>query len=209
MREDAILEHEIVRDRHRNDEQVGTSGGQRRLEQSGLGELQLAAVAAPAFRIEEQVVLLENLRDIRLQRDEVRRVFGVAANRNRAGDVLVEQPERSAEKIDAGGDERRSNAVVVEHERFDEVVGVALVIRRVDDAVRPDRVGDVMELFVMAFDLAEDGKERMLQRAVNRIPLRRAQLVEIPVNSLASLRAALAVPAAQVLQYFRAREHGL
>ena len=61
----------------------------------------------------------------------------------------------------------------------------------------------------MAFDLAEDGKERMLQRAVNRIPLRRAQLVEIPVNSLASLRAALAVPAAQVLQYFRAREHGL
>ena len=46
------------------------------------------------------------------------------------------QAERAAEQVDAGGDERRPDAVVVEHERLDEVVGVALVVRRVDDAVR-------------------------------------------------------------------------
>ena len=49
----------------------------------------------------------------------------------------------------------------------------------------------------------------MLQRAVELVPLRRAQLVEIAVDALARLRAALAVAAAQVLEHLLAREDGL
>ena len=45
------------------------------LKQPGLRRLQLAAVAAAAFRIEEQIVLLQDLGDVRLQRDQVRRVL--------------------------------------------------------------------------------------------------------------------------------------
>ena len=129
---------------------------QRRVEQPGLRRLQLAAVAAAAFRIEEQIVLLEDLGDVRLQRDQVRRILRVAADRDRAGDVPVDQTERTAEQVDAGGDERRPDAVVVEHERLDQVVGVALVVRRVDDAVRADRGRDVVQVLVLALDLAED-----------------------------------------------------
>ena len=103
--------------------------------QPGLRRLQLAAVAAAAFRIEEQIVLLQHLGDVGLQRDQVRRILGVAADRNRAGDVVVDQAERAAEQVDAGGDERRPDAVVVEHERLDEIVDVALVVGGVDDAV--------------------------------------------------------------------------
>ena len=49
---------------------------------------------------------------------------------------------------------------------------------------------DVMQVFVLALDLAEDRIERMLQRAVERVPLRRPQLVEIAVDALARLRPA-------------------
>jgi hypothetical protein len=82
-----IFEHEVVGDR------TGTMtrsdiGLQRRVNQPGLRGLQLAAVAAPAFRIEEDVVLLEDLGDVRLQRDQVGRILRVAADRNRTGDVL-------------------------------------------------------------------------------------------------------------------------
>ncbi len=137
LREDVILEHEVVGDGDRNDRPGRRrSARERRVNQPGLRRLQLAAVAASAFRIEEQVVLLEDLGDVRLQRDQVRRILGVAADRNRAGDVPVKQAERTAEQVDAGGDERRPDAVVVEHQRLDEIVGVALVVRGVDDAVR-------------------------------------------------------------------------
>ena len=135
-REDVILEHQVVRDRRRHDHEVRAFGRQRRVNQPGLRRLQLAAVAASAFRIEEEVVLLQHLRDVRLQRDQVRRILRVAADRDRAGDVAMQQAERTAEQVDARGDERRPDAVVVEHQRLDQIVGVALVIRRVDDAVR-------------------------------------------------------------------------
>ena len=133
----------------------------------------------------------------------------MAADRDRAGDVPVQQAERTAEQVDAGGDERRPHAVVVEHERLDEVVGVALVIRGVDDAMGARRVQDVMQILGLALDLSEDGVERMLQRAVDRIPLRRPQLLEIGVDALARLIAVLPVIAAEVSEHLLALEDGL
>jgi hypothetical protein len=76
-----ILEHEIVGDRDRDDDEVGAFGAERGVEQPGLRRLQLAAVAAPALGIEEQIVLLENLGDVGLERDQIRRVFRGAAGR--------------------------------------------------------------------------------------------------------------------------------
>ena len=171
-------------------------GLQRRVQQPGLRALHLAAVAAPAFRIEEEVVTAQQLRDVRLQRDQVHRIFHVAADRHRAGHVTMQQPERAAEQIDAGGDDRRPDAVVVEHQRLDQVVGVTPVIGRVDDAARARGGLDDLDVLADAFDLAENRIERMLQRAVDRIPLRRPQLVEIAVDPLA--RRAPAVAALQI-----------
>ena len=58
--------------------------------------------------------------------------------------MAVEEAEGTAEQVDAGRDERRTDAVVVEHQRFDQVVGMALVIRRVNDPVRPGGRRDVV-----------------------------------------------------------------
>ena len=176
--------------------------------QPGLRRLELAAVAASAFRIEEQVVLLQHLRHVGLERDEIRRILDVAADRNRAGDVAMNQSERAAEQIDARGDERRADAVVVEHQRLDQVIGVAAVIRRVDDAVAARGGDDVMQVFVLAFDLAENRIERMLQRAIEPVSLRGAQLFEIRENPLASLFAAFAI-SPEVLDDLFASQDGL
>ncbi len=97
----------------------------------------------------------------------------------------VDQTERPAEQIDAGRDQRRSDAVVVEHERLDQVIGMALVVRRVDDAMRAHGADDVRQVLVLALDLAQDWIQRMLERAVELVPLRRAQLVEVSVDLLA------------------------
>ena len=118
----------------------GTPASRHALSSPVFDRLELAAVAAAAFRIEEQVVLVQQLADVGLQRDQVRRILGVAADRHRAGDVLVDQPERSAEQVDAGGDDRRPDAGIVEHQRLDEIVDVAAVVRRVDDASLLGRV---------------------------------------------------------------------
>ena len=55
---------------------------------------------------------------------------------------------------------------------------------------RPARVAaSTISMFSCdALDLAEDRIERMLQRAVDRIPLRRPQLVEIPMDPFARAR---------------------
>jgi hypothetical protein len=50
-----------------------------------------------------------------------------------------------------------------------------------------------MKVFVLAFDLAKDGIERMLQRAIQTVPLRRAQFFEIPEDPLPGLLTALTV----------------
>ena len=132
-------------------------------------------------------MLLEDFGDVRLQRDQVRGILGVAPNRDRARDVLVDQTERSAEQVDAGGDQRRTDTVVVEDQRLHQIVGVALVIRRVDDAVRAHGADDVLQVLVLPFDLPKDGIERMLQRPVELVPLRRPQLVEVGVDLLAGV----------------------
>ena len=179
------------------------------MQQAGLRRLQLAGVAASALDVEEQVAALQQLGDVGLQRDQVGRVLGVAPDRDRAGDVAVKQAERPAEQVDAGGRDRRPDAVVVEHERLDQVVEVRLVVRDVDDAARARRLLRDGDVLVDALDLAQDRIERMLERAVDRVALRRAQLVEVGVDPLARLQFALAVPAAQVARDVFPREHRL
>ncbi len=183
-----IFEHEVVGDCGRNDDEIALLRGQRGVNQSNPGRLQLAAVAAAAFGIEEQIVLLDDLGDVRLEGDQVRRILGVAADGNRPGHVAVEETEGAAEQVDAGRDERRADAVVVEHQRFDEVVGMALVIRRVDDPVRAGRRSDMVQVLVLPLDLAQDRIERVLQRPVDRISLLGLQLIEISVNPIAGRR---------------------
>ena len=166
-REDVVLEHEVVGDGVRHDDEIGAVGGQRGVNQSGLERFQLAAVAAPALGIEEQVVLLEHLGDVRLERDQVRGILRVAADRDGAGHVALDQAERPAEQIDPGGDQRRPDAVVVEHERLHQVVDVAPVVRDVDDAVLALGGRHLRQVLADALDLAENRVERVLQRAVH------------------------------------------
>jgi hypothetical protein len=123
--------------------------------------------------------------------------------------VPVNQPERTAEEVDAGGDERRSDAVIVEHQRLDQVIGVAFVVRRVDQPVIADRVEDMMEVFVMAIDLPEDWIERMLQSPIDCVPLGCPQLVEISKDPIPRLVAASAVRPAQVLDDLFPGQDGL
>ena len=66
-----------------------------------------------------------------------------------------------------------------------------------------------MQVLVLALDLAEDRVQRMLERPVELVPLRRPELVEVAVDLLAGLRAAFTVVAAQVLENFLAREDSL
>ncbi len=210
MREDVILENEVVRDGHRQDDDVRLDGRQRRVDEPGLRILQLAAVAASAFRIQKQVVLLQHLGDVRLERDEVCGIFGVAPDRNRAGDVLVDQAERSAEQVDAGRDERRPDAAVVEDDRLDQIVDVALVVRRVDDAMIARRVDRVVRLLRNLLDFSENWIQRMLQRAIHLVSLRSTELVEIAVNAFErGFFVLFAVSAAQIFDDFVTREDRL
>ena len=61
-----------------------------------------------------------------------------------------------------------------------------------------DRGRHVMQIFVKPLDLAQDRIERMLQRAIELVALRRAQFVEIRVHLVT-----------RVLQNLFAREHRL
>ena len=62
---------------------------------------------------------------------------------------------------------------------------------------------------MLPLDLPEDRVERMLQRPVDRRPLRRAQFFEVGVYPFSSLVAAFAEPAAEVLDDFLTRQDGL
>jgi hypothetical protein len=64
-------------------------------------------------------------------------------------------------------------------------------------------------VFVEAIDLAEDWIEGMFQRPVDRIALGRAELVEVPVDSLARVQFGLAMPATQVSRHVFAGEDSL
>ena len=76
---------------------------------------------------------------------------------------------------------------------------------------RPARGGLLRDLDVLVdpLDLAQDRIERVLQRAVDGVALRGAQLVEVAVDPLARLQLALPVPAAQVARDVLSREDRL
>ena len=207
-RQVAVFEDEIVGDGHRHHHHVGLVRAQGRMQQAGLRRLHLAAVAPAALDVEEEVVLFEHLRHIRFERHQVGRIAAVPSNRNRTGDVPVHQAERTAKKVDAGGNQRRANAVVVEHERLDEVIGVALVIRGVHHTVAGRRGNGVVQILVLALDFPEDGVERMLERSIQLVPLRRPQFVEIGDDTFPHLVAALAIAPPQVLDDLRPCQHG-
>ncbi len=86
---------------------------------------------------------------------------------------------------------------------------MALVVRRIHDAVAARRVQHVVEVFGLPLDFSENRVQRMLQRPVERISLRRPQLVEIAVNALAGAIAVLPVVAAKVAKHLFALEDGL
>ena len=76
---------------------------------------------------------------------------------------------------------------------------------------RPARVaccGDV-DVFVDAFDFAKDWIERVFQRPVNRIALRRPQFIEIRVDAFACFEFRLPMAAAQVPRHIISGEDGL
>src|ERR671912_2109047 len=72
------------------------------------------------------------------------------------------------------------------------------MVRHVNDAARARRRLRHGDVFLDALDLPENRVKRMLQRAVDRIALGRAELVEVRVDPLARLQLALPVTAAQV-----------
>jgi hypothetical protein len=57
--------------------------------------------------------------------------------------VLVQQPERAAEQVDARGDDRRPQVVVLEDQQLDQVVEMALVIGDVADTPRVEGLPEV------------------------------------------------------------------
>ena len=152
---------------------------------------------------------LQQFRDVRFERHQVRRVLGVAADRDRAGHVAMDESKRAAEEVNPRGDDRGADAVVVDDERLDEIVEVALVVRNVDRPSLARRFLGDADVLLDALDLAKDGIERMLERAIDRIPLRGAQLVEIGVDPLARLKLGLAVASTQVARDVLARQHCL
>ena len=200
-----ILEHHVVGDRHRYDDgsRVGLHGG---MQQAGFRGLELPRVAPPPLEVEEQVVALEQLGDVCLERHQVCRVLCVPANGNRTRHMPVNQPERAAEQIDARGNDGRPDSVVVEHQRLDQVVDMALVVRDVDDTPRARRLLRDLDMLVDPFNLPEDGIERMLQRTVDGVSLRRSEFVEVGMDPLARLELRLTGAATQIARYFLARE---
>ena len=204
-----VLEHEVVGDSDGHDHDVGAPGLQDRLQQSRLQGLELAAVAASALRVEEQVVPVHELGHVRPQRGEVGGVAGVPANRDGAGHVAVQQPHGPVEQVDAGGDDGGPDAVVVEHHELDEVVHVALVVRGVDDAVRSGRGLGPLDVLGARLYLAQDRVQGVLQGAIHLVPLGRPELLEVGGNPLLRLVGTQPGAAAEVPRHLLPRQHGL
>ena len=131
--------------------------------------------------------MLEQLGDVRPERDQVERVLAVAPDRHRAGHVLVQQPQRAAEQVDAGGKQRRPDAVVVEHQRLDQIVEMALVIGDVDHAAAPDAVLRELHVFGNALDLAQNRIERVLKGPVEPVALGGAEFFQVALDPLPRL----------------------
>ncbi len=69
----------------------------------------------------------------------------------------MNQSERATEEIDSGGNDRRADAVVVDDERLDQIVEMALVIGDVDDPPAPRRFLRDADVLVDALDLPRIG----------------------------------------------------
>ena len=68
---------------------------------------------------------------------------------------------------------------------------------------------DVMQVFVFALDFSEDWIQRMLERAIEAVSLRRPELVKIRKNPVASLLVAFAVAPAEVFDHLFTGQHSL
>src|SRR5688572_3667023 len=73
-REHMIFDHQIVGDRGRHDPEVRMLRLQGRVQQSRFGRFDLATVAAAPLGEEKEVLLPQQLRDVRLQRHQIDRV---------------------------------------------------------------------------------------------------------------------------------------
>jgi hypothetical protein len=86
---------------------------------------------------------------------------------------------------------------------------MALVIRDVHHAPAARGVDGVLDVLGDAPDLSQDRVQRVLQRPVEPVPLRRPQLDEVRLDALAGVGFRRALDAAQVLRDVVAREHRL
>ncbi len=209
VRQHVVLENQVVGDGNRDDDGLGTARLHRRVQQTGLRRFHLSGVAAAALDVEHQVVALQQFRDVGLQRDQVGRILGVAPDRNGAGHVPVDQPEWSAKQVDACGNDRRPNAVIVEQQRLDQVVEMALVIRDVDHAAGAGCLLGNLDVLRDPVDLAQDRVERVFQGAIDRVALRRAQFIQVGMNALARLQFGLPVAPTQITRDLIARRYCL
>ena len=121
----------------------------------------------------------------------------------------MDQSERTTEEVDPSGNHRRPDLVVVDHQRLDEVVEMALVIGDVDGAAAPRGVLRDADVLLDALDLAQNRVEGVFEGAVDRVALGGSQLVEVGVDPLPGLQLRLPVPSPQVAPYVFPRQHRL
>ena len=88
-------------------------------------------------------------------------------------------PSGPAKQVDAGGNDRRADAGIVEHQRLDEVIGVAAVIRGVDEAMALAASTALRDVLANALDFSQNRVKRIFERAIQFISLRRAQFLEV------------------------------
>src|SRR5262245_1351724 len=86
---------------------------------------------------------------------------------------------------------------------------MALVIRDVDRPPAPRRFLRDPHVLVDPFYLAQDRIERVLEGSIDRIALRRPQLIEVGVDPFASFELGLPVTTPQVAPYVLTRQHRL
>jgi hypothetical protein len=111
-------------------------------------------------------VLAQKLRDIGLQRDQIGGVLRVPADRQRTGDVLVNQAQRPAKQVDTRRNDWRPDTRIVQHERFDQVIDVAAMVRGVHHAISRRGVDRRRRVLADAFDLSQDWVKRIFERAI-------------------------------------------
>src|SRR5262249_22190512 len=122
----------------------------------------------------------------------------------------MDQTERTTEQVDSRRDERRTDARIVEDDRLNEVVEVALVIGRVDDAMFTCGRERVVLVLGHLLHFPEDRIERVLERPVHSVPLGCAKLTQVRLHAFTGACFVMfAVSTAQIPDDFFTRENGL